>query len=74
MIKPRFIGEKISSNLPVVGHLFFTDDDRYFISPKGNELFGLRGINPDEHIVMAGWIEVDLESVRLMEVEENESL
>lgn len=72
MIKPKFQGLKITSGLPITGHLFYTSDDRYFISPKGNELFGLRGINPDEHIVMAGWIEVDPESVVLMEVEEND--
>ena len=69
MIKPKFNGLKITSGVPVIGHLFFTEDGRYFISPKGNELFGLRGINADEHIIMAGWIEVEPNSVKLLEDE-----
>lgn len=65
MIKTKFKGLKITSGVPVVGHLFFTDDNRYFISPTGSELFGLAGDRTDKHIVMAGWYEVDPETVKI---------
>lgn len=73
MIKPKFKGEAISSGKSILGHLFFTDDERFFISPTGSELFGFNGDEENKHIVMANWFEVGPETVvQVNEVEQND--
>lgn len=63
MIKPKFKGEALSSGKSVLGHLFFTDDERFFISPTGSGVFGFNGDEENKHIVMVNSFEVGPETV-----------